>query len=131
MRLWHQSLITKLPRQQLLGLHREICALRGKGWNKKHSTIDYIKNYDPAKLIMYHYLVIDEMEKRGYKVEYDWNKVIYRGRQLGFDLNFTTSTRMLDEQERVDKGEMIYPEHNEKYLQECLYNLKTKGIIIV
>lgn len=28
MRLWHQELISKLPRQQLLGQHREIAALR-------------------------------------------------------------------------------------------------------
>ena len=30
MRLWHQALIPKLPRPQLLGQHRECCALRGK-----------------------------------------------------------------------------------------------------
>ena len=34
MRLWHQALISKLPRQQLLGQHRECCALRGKGWQR-------------------------------------------------------------------------------------------------
>ena len=27
MRLWHEDLIRKLPRQQLLGQHRECCAL--------------------------------------------------------------------------------------------------------
>jgi uncharacterized protein (TIGR02328 family) len=27
-------------------------------------------------------------------------------------------------------GEMIYPEHNDVYLQECLDNLKEKGIEI-
>ena len=32
MRLWHQDLIPKLPRPQLLGQHRECCALRGNGW---------------------------------------------------------------------------------------------------
>lgn len=31
MRLWHEALITLLPRAQLLGQHREICALRGNG----------------------------------------------------------------------------------------------------
>lgn len=34
MRLWHQELISKLPRQQLLGQHHEIAALRGNGWGK-------------------------------------------------------------------------------------------------
>ena len=32
MRLWHEALISKLPRPQLLGQHRECCALRGNGW---------------------------------------------------------------------------------------------------
>lgn len=32
MRLWHQNLISWLPRQQLLGQHRELAALRGRGW---------------------------------------------------------------------------------------------------
>lgn len=34
MRLWHEELISKLPRAQLLGQHREVAALRGKGWAK-------------------------------------------------------------------------------------------------
>ena len=38
MRLWHKDMISKLPRMQLLGQHRECTALRGKGWGKKHST---------------------------------------------------------------------------------------------
>lgn len=42
MRLWHQDLIKHLPRQQLLGQHRECAALRGKGWGKKHDTVDYV-----------------------------------------------------------------------------------------
>ena len=39
MRLWHEELISKLPRQQLLGQHRECCALRGNGWGKKHARV--------------------------------------------------------------------------------------------
>lgn len=31
MRLWHEELIPLLPRKQLLGQHRECCALRGNG----------------------------------------------------------------------------------------------------
>ncbi len=40
MRLWHYQLIPHLPCQQLLGQHRECCALRGKGWGKKHATVN-------------------------------------------------------------------------------------------
>lgn len=37
MRLWHESLLTRLPRQQLLGQHRELAALRGNGWGEKNT----------------------------------------------------------------------------------------------
>ena len=55
MRLWHQSLISLLPRQQLLGQHRECCALRGKGWGRKHATVDYVFTYP---LIIWLFIII-------------------------------------------------------------------------
>ena len=45
MRLWHEYLISNLPDKQLLGQHRECCALRGNGWGKKHSVVDYVFNH--------------------------------------------------------------------------------------
>ncbi|MGC8073848.1 pyrimidine dimer DNA glycosylase/endonuclease V, partial [Salmonella enterica] len=62
MRLWHELLIPKLPRQQLLGQHRECCALRGHGWNKKHATVNYVFQHSPYKLYQYHMKVINEMK---------------------------------------------------------------------
>lgn len=47
MRLWHEKLIPYLDRQRLLGQHRECAALRGKGWGKKHATVDYAFTHDP------------------------------------------------------------------------------------
>ena len=72
MRLWHEQLIPLLPKNQLLGQHRECCALRGNGWNKKHKTVDYAFSYTPYHLFIFHSLVMDEMEKRGYKVSAEW-----------------------------------------------------------
>lgn len=54
MRLWHYKLIPYLPRQQLLGQHRECAALRGKGWERKHATVDYAFRHSPNNLIAYH-----------------------------------------------------------------------------
>ena len=68
MRLWHQDLIPKLPRPQLLGQHRECCALRGNGWGKKHATVNYVFDYSPYRLYAYHRLIMEEMTARGYKV---------------------------------------------------------------
>jgi len=67
MRLWHQTLIPLLPRAQLLGQHRECAALRGAGWGRPHATVNYVFTHSPDKLYLYHVLIMEEMEKRGYK----------------------------------------------------------------
>ena len=121
MRLWHQDLIPYLPRQQLLGQHRECCALRGAGWGKKHKIVDYVFTYDPMCLYAYHSLVMDEMESRGYKPDPIWRNIDYRGKTLGCQYDWCHD---------VIINNPIYLEHNETYLQECLTNLKNKGIII-
>ena len=72
MRLWHQALIPHLPRAQLLGQHRECCALRGLGWGKKHATVNYVFEHPISMLEDYHQKVMDEMERRGYEVNYLW-----------------------------------------------------------
>lgn len=80
MRLWHEKIIHLLPKNQLLGQHRECCALRGNGWKKKHKTVDYVFSYSPYLLFRYHLLVMDEMEKRGYNVSGEWKDKNYRGK---------------------------------------------------
>ncbi|WP_235859459.1 TIGR02328 family protein, partial [Schleiferilactobacillus harbinensis] len=72
MRLWHQALISKLPRQQLLGQHREIAALRGNGWGRRHATVDYVFRHSPFKLFQFHRLVLNEMVRRGYRPNKCW-----------------------------------------------------------
>lgn len=131
MRLWHQKLIPHLDRQRLLGQHRECAALRGKGWGKKHSVVNYVFDYCPAHLIAYHYLVMNEMEERGYNPNKIWYEVDYRGSTVGEEVlwcNHATMLGFLDAAE--SHNYIIYPEHNDEYLQECLDNLKEKGIEI-
>lgn len=127
MRLWHQSLLSKLPRQQLLGAHRECAALRGKGWGKKHSVVDYVFTHIPEKLVAYHWLVMDEMVRRGYHPDSIWRNINYRGKVLGEESNWCDET-LVDVWYQY-KG-CIYEEHNADYLQECIDNLSNKGIII-
>jgi len=122
MRLWHYDLIPLLPRQQLLGQHRECCALRGNGWKKSHSTVNYVFNYHIDALYQYHIKVMNEMEKRGYKVAPEWKHETYMGKSIGYSIEIYKSR----------KGQMgPYTEHNEDYYKECLENLKSKGIDIV
>lgn len=120
MRLWHEELIPLLPRQQLLGQHREVAALRGKGWQKKHRTVDYVFAYSPYKLFQYHLLVLTEMEARGYHPDKLWYDSCYRGK---VEAPYTSLAPEI-------LTTPIYPEHNSAYLEECLLNLAGKGIFI-
>lgn len=130
MKLWHQKLIPYLPRQQLLGQHRECCALRGKGWDRKHSTVDYVFTHPPAYLIAYHNLIMDEMKKRGYKPDNIWTNATYRGKELGQNWNKDNGWDITEWLYYYSLENPIYPEHNDEYLKECLENLKNKGIEI-
>jgi uncharacterized protein (TIGR02328 family) len=122
MRLWHQDLIKKLPRQQLLGQHRECTALRGNGWNKPHSVVNYVFTYNPYRLYEYHVLIMREMRRRGYKVDKLWYNPLYRGKICD---PYTYEDLTIE-----PHGELIYKEHNDKYLKECLDNLKSKNIYL-
>ena len=130
MRLWHQSLIQKLPRQQLLGQHRECCALRGRGWGRRHSVVNYIFTYQPANLVAYHFLVMDEMERRGYNPDRSWRSIDYRGTTLGKEDGWVDNDLLQRLLSRSEAGIHIYKEHNEDYYNECVENLHTKGIDI-
>ncbi len=120
MRLWHQLLIPHLPRAQLLGQHREAAALRGLGWGRPHATVDYVFRYGPGRLAAYHFLVMDEMQRRGYRPSPEWRDPRYRGRRCepcpGID---------------VPTGDgILYPEHDPAYLLSCLDNLARKGVVL-
>ena len=77
MRLWHEALISQLPRPQLLGQHRECCALRGNGWGKKHATVDYVFTHSPYRLYAYHRLIMEEwLTVATMSVQSGWIKTI-------------------------------------------------------
>ena len=118
MRLWHEKIIHLLPKNQLLGQHRECCALRGNGWKKKHKTVDYVFSYSPYLLFRYHLLVMDEMEKRGYNGSGEGKDKNYRGK---------IAEKYIDLEEEIIE-DTIYKEHNIEYLDECIENLRNKGI---
>ena len=130
--MWHQFLIPYLDRQRLLGQHRECCALRGKGWGKKHATVDYAFKslYATAHLVAYHALVMDEMKRRGYHPDEAWYDCDYRGSALGTedawcDLDWAIE---LHYKASNDNTEIIYwQHHNDDYLRECINLLKEKN----
>lgn len=120
MRLWNERLIPILDRQRLLGQHRECCAMRGKGWGKKHSTVDWAFKHNPYSLYAYHERVMGEMEDRGYNVDPLWKNVYYRGKRA----------EPWNREEIVirEVSSPIYPEHGGSSLQDDIALLLLKLI---
>ena len=118
MRLWHQAIIPYLPRPQLLGQNRECCALRGLGWGKKHSTVNYVFNEPYVNLFSYHMLIHFEMENRGYHPGQLWKNPRYRGKRIPL------SNWVPENIPHFSKS--IYEEHNDAYLSECLQLLSIR-----
>lgn len=124
MRLWHEALLDRLPRQQLLGQHRECCALRGLGWGRKHAVVDYVFRHPKEYLAAYHLRVMAEMERRGYTVEPLWKNPGYCGRRCpAFGADPALLRACLTRRP-------IYPEHDREYLEQCRENLRGKGIVL-
>lgn len=128
MRLWHQALIPYLDNKRLLGQHRECCALRGKGWGKKHSVVDYVFEYGLDHLYEYHLLVMHEMVQQfNANINAYWYNRLYRGKNLPSAQLSEVGTYLYKKQDK----QPIYPEHDCKYLRECLLNLKSKNAELI
>lgn len=126
MRIWHQSIIPHLPLQWLLAQHREIAALRGKGWMKKHSEVNYVFHFSMERLVAFHHIVMEELMKRGIQVDRRWLDCNYRGKALG--------TRSTCSREKVGailswsrkKRIPIYPMHTKRFLCKDLLDLEER-----
>ena len=66
-----------------------------------------------------------EMVNRRMFPDIKWMSRRYRGRLIGMDYTDFTKTVVIAFDNRA-----IYPEHDEKYLQECIENLARKGVVI-
>lgn len=113
MRLWHERLLPVLPNKQLSGQNRECAAMRGQGWGVAHAIVNYVWTHSLDHLAAYHCAVHDVMMARGYKVHKPWSAYPYADERTV--------------QELYDRRR-IYPEHDDRYLVICLYNLLEKNI---
>lgn len=73
---------------------------------------------------------MDEMERRGYHPDSIWRCANWRGKTLQEYTNWCNENLTYELYCAGTVGGHLYPEHNQEYLQECLDNLKEKGIEI-
>jgi uncharacterized protein (TIGR02328 family) len=119
MRLWHQALIPHLPDKQLGGQWCEIRMILGslaKHGKVNHSTVNYVNEHSIYDLYAYALLVAYERHKRGMYCNPDFVR-----EYLANHACFYFTLAMINKH-------IIYPEHNAEYLEECLDNLRMKGI---
>lgn len=112
MRLWHKDLITFLPRQQLIAQWRECCCIAKNIFEKgtpNHLLVNKILNYDLKHFYTYGLYVCVEMIHRGYKCD-----------SRKFDRYFSSGEII------KDFSELFNEWHNERYLDQCYYNLQEK-----
>ena len=110
-RLWHYQLIPALPNKMLVAQWRECIAIK-RQWEKgtlKHRLVSYVMNYDTSFFSNYVTLIANGMERRNIKF-----KVQYLDEIFEFSSNLNTVLFI------------PYPEHNNKYLKQCYYNLQEK-----
>ena len=78
-------------------------------------------------LYLYHRQVMFEMMNRQMRPDEKWFLNRYRGKAIGIDnSDFTKSASVLV----IHDDGAIYPEHDAAYLDECLENLKRKGVVL-
>jgi uncharacterized protein (TIGR02328 family) len=74
---------------------------------------------------------MEEMKYRGYNPDPIWENPDWRGSTLGEQPGFANKKLFNDLWMNINQmGKIIYPEHDGNYLQECIDNLKGKGIEI-
>ena len=116
MRLWHYKLLNVLPKKMIVSQWRECVAIK-RQWEKntlKHSLVNYVLDYPKELFAGYVLMLVTEMQNRGIK---------YKKELLEEIIEFTGKESF---------SMKPYPEHNERYLGQCIYNLEEKwdrGII--
>ncbi len=113
MRLWSYQLIPVLPDKMLTAEWRECIAIK-RQWEKgtlKHRLVSYVMDYDKFTFEMYVFILLKEMEKRN---------INFQGKYLNEIVDFCSN------RERFTTYN-YYPEHNDRYLKQCLYNLQEKA----
>ncbi len=112
MRLWDYRLIPVLPNKMLVSQWRECIGIK-RQWEKgtlKHRLVSYVMNYDTSFFSNYVTLIANEMDRRNIKF-----KVQYLDEIFEFSSNLNTVLFI------------PYPEHNDRYLKQCYYNLEEKA----
>lgn len=113
-RLWHKSLISVLPREQLVAQWRELSSIAGSIQTKgtpNHILVNKVLVYDFDHFITYAKIIRDEMTRRGYRtMDSVWNKIV----------------ALKPDWQEVPFCNLYFDWMDTEYLHICYYNLLEK-----
>ena len=115
MRLFHYKLIPYLDNKHLVASWRELVAIK-RQWEKgtlKHRLVSYVMSYDRELFWNYVFEIVEELKIRNIKYQEKYFDEIYDFCNEDIKKYYTYG---------------YYPEHNDIYLRECLYNLEEKAM---
>lgn len=113
MRLWHYELLPVLPDRFIIAEWREVIAIK-RQWEKgtlKHRLVSYVMDYDKTIFVEYVGRIYNECLKRNIKIRDKYWFEFLKFCDINYDF----------------EKKNIYPEHNERYLKQCYYNLQEKA----
>lgn len=119
-RLWHYKLLPVLPDKFIIAEWRECIAIK-RQWEKgtlKHRLVSYVMEYNKNYFLSYVINIICEMINRDIKYQDKYYEEI---------ISFCK-----EDSDKKPYDFDYYPEHNDRYLKQCYYNLQEKydrGII--
>lgn len=128
MRLWHKELIKALPRQQLISQWRECCCIAknlAKNGTPNHILVNEITKYTPWHFKTYTNMVLNEMERRNYKISKEALNNFHRNidnydETVDYE-KITYSYWLNDDFDRLYRFW-----HDKRYFLQCYYNLQEK-----
>ena len=132
MRLWHKDMLPVLPTQQLVSQWRECCCigvLLAKNHTPNHILVNPILDYPPAHFEKYCHLVYEEMKARGYELT---DKVCHqlednlRAWRVSLGQELPWSWKLTDDDTTITIKDLFECWHNNRYIQQCYYNLQEK-----
>ena len=116
MRIWHKSLISVLPREQLVAQWRELSAIAGsiqKKGTPNHILVNFVLDYDFNHFISYAAKLRKEMSNRGYRTANTvWNKIV----------------NLKPDWTEIPFEDIYKEKMNDEYLKICYYNLYEKHL---
>lgn len=132
MRMWHKDLIEVLPNKQLVSQWRECCCIAKNMAEKggpNHILVNRLIEYDETSFLYYTNKVINEIEKRGFKVSKKSSDEFYKNLCKASNNGVFRKINpwyTLDE-ECEDPCKNLYESwHNYRYLIQCFHNLQEK-----